>query len=143
MHVVLIDDDGVGAAALRQALGAEDDAYTVSVFGNGQEARVALGGEFGRGLVGTPHVILVNAALPDMSGYALLEWLGEQPKLCATPVFVLASSNSPQEISRAYEWPIAGCIVKANAGPELRGLRPLLAAYARVNLVPPPERRWE
>jgi DNA-binding response OmpR family regulator len=50
-----------------------------------------------------PSVILLDLKMPRMNGFDFLEWMKHAPdNLCATPVVVMSSSDSAEDVSRAY-----------------------------------------
>jgi len=55
-----------------------------------------------------PALVLLDLNLPDMSGTEILERVKSDPKLKATPVVVLTTTDDKQEIQRCYD---LGCNV--------------------------------
>ena len=50
-----------------------------------------------------PHLILLDLKMPRISGFEVLSWLRDNPKLRFIPVVVLSSSNHDSDLRRAYE----------------------------------------
>lgn len=48
-----------------------------------------------------PDVLVLDAHLPDMTGYELLEQLRAKPALTATPVFICSADNAPADEAKA------------------------------------------
>lgn len=86
--VAIVEDDVEFRNMLRELL--EEEGYKVLALANGAEALEAL-----RGGV-TPHVILLDVAMPVMDGFDFLRQRNEDPRLAAVPV-VLVTNAKPHE----------------------------------------------
>ena len=69
-----------------------------------------------------PGLVLLDLNLPYWSGFEVLEWIRQQPELRRVPVFILSSSNRPDDIARAYDAGANGYLVKPNALAEFTSL---------------------
>lgn len=63
----------------------------------------------------TPTVVLLDINMPRMNGIEFLKSLRSDPRIASTPVFVLTTSDRPDDIRDAYEHNVAGYIVKPMA----------------------------
>ncbi|MDX1747610.1 MAG: response regulator, partial [Halobacteriales archaeon] len=48
-----------------------------------------------------PRLIILDLLMPDVDGFAVLEWLQEQPPAARIPVVVLTSSEHPDHEERS------------------------------------------
>lgn len=49
-----------------------------------------------------PHLVLLDISLPQMNGHELLSEIRAQARLEQVPIVVFSSSDSPEDIRRAY-----------------------------------------
>lgn len=137
VHVVLIDDDEVDAEAVTRLLQPENTAFPITIFRDGEEARSALGGEFGARLLQERHLILLDINMPRMNGYEFLAWLRRDSNLPDSVVFIFSTSDSEVDCQRAYQCHIAGYLAKPQLGPGYGGLLPVLTAFHDQVSFPP------
>jgi DNA-binding response OmpR family regulator len=65
---------------------------------DGKEAIVS----FGR-TVGVPSFVVLDIHLPKSSGLEVLSWIRESSSFPEVPVFMLTSSDEPDDVARAYD----------------------------------------
>src|SRR5437868_5957497 len=73
---------------------------------NGEEAINYLAGKnqyTDRAAYPLPGLLLLDLKMPKVNGFAVLEWLKQQPVLKRLIVAVLTSSTAPMDINRAYD----------------------------------------
>ncbi len=63
----------------------------------------------------TPGLVLLDLSLPRMNGHELLSEIRAQPRLAEVPVVIFSSSDSLDDIRRAYDGS-ANCYVTKPAG---------------------------
>lgn len=88
--------------AARRALPGLD----VRVAGDGREGIAYLAGNppfQDRRSHPVPSLIILDLLMPQMDGFAVLEWLLEQPAAARVPVVVLTSSEKPDHEGRSLE----------------------------------------
>ena len=56
----------------------------------------------------TPEVLVLDANLPDMNGFDLLQALRQQPSLSRTPAFMCSADSMPADLRRAAEAGFSG-----------------------------------
>jgi CheY-like chemotaxis protein len=66
-----------------------------------------------------PGLVLLDLNLPYWSGFEVLEWIRQQPRLRRVPVVVFTSSSRRDDIARAYDAGANGYVVKPNALTDL------------------------
>ena len=133
--VVLLEDDRTTATLTLQILAATNLANPVEHYTSGKEAAAFLEGAAGAGRV--PVLVILDLAVPDLSGIEVLERVRARPELADVPVVMLSGSGDDANIERAYEIGIDAYLVKP-AGihglPDVigrLGLRHLLLPRAR------------
>jgi two-component system chemotaxis family response regulator WspR len=109
--VLLVDDQAIVAAALRQMLEAEGD--IVFHYCGDPERAVA------DALKLRPTVILQDLVMPGVDGFTLLERYRRTEALDAVPVIILSSQEDPQDKSRAFENGASDYLVKIPDRVEL------------------------
>ncbi|HNP73708.1 MAG TPA: response regulator [Kouleothrix sp.] len=96
MQVLLIDDDPSIRAALGEIL--EDEGYVVAQAVHGQDALEQL-----RATARPPGVILLDLAMPIMSGWAFRAVQQRDPALARIPVVILSADRRAREIAADLE----------------------------------------
>jgi CheY-like chemotaxis protein len=79
-----------------------------------------------------PQVVLLDLKLPRKSGFEVLQWMREQPRLRDLPVFVLSSSQERGDIERAYALGANSYLVKQADIQAFRALVRGIEAYVTM-----------
>jgi CheY-like chemotaxis protein len=79
---------------------------------DGIEALEILHNAAAEGHKSSHFIVLLDLNMPRMGGLELLAKLRDNPKLTHVSVFVLTTSDHPNDISRAHDFNVAGYIVK-------------------------------
>ena len=127
--ILLIDDDDVAIESAQRNLRKCGIDYPVLTAGNGKEGLAVLRGESTYGKMPTELVVLLDLNMPVTNGFEFLEELRSDPKLRSTVVFVLTTSDSDTDRTRAYHNCIAGYMVKSALGYQFAQLANLLSVY--------------
>ena len=136
VHILLIDDDEVDVIAVRRAFRKTRIDVPVEVVGDGIEAlRVLRGNGIHRPLP-RPYLILLDLNMPRMSGLEFLEELRDDPDLRHAPVFVLTSSLDREQKLRAYDYNVAGYVIKSRMAEDFVKLANMLEMYCRLIELP-------
>ncbi len=104
--ILIVDDDENDISLTKRAFTASNVHCTLQLLRNGQETVDYLRGHgryADRGKYPLPIMILMDLNMPIMDGFQVLEWLRGQPSIKAIPVVVFSSSDSPADITRAYD----------------------------------------
>jgi CheY-like chemotaxis protein len=64
-------------------------------------------------------LVLIDACMPGMDGYALAKHLQQNPELAGAWIMMLASDHRPRDISRCHELSTAGHLIKPFKQTEL------------------------
>lgn len=119
--IVLVDDDEMHLLVARRAidrlqLGAEVIAVT-----RGEEAlRVLQLDAAADADAGRVAVVMLDIALPDLTGWEVLERIRGDEALRSVPVVLVTSSDRPEDMNRAYELGANSYLVKRH-DPEHPG----------------------
>lgn len=98
VEILLIEDDDGDAVLTMELLRRDHLANTVTRVVDGEAALALLeSGDY------QPDVILLDLHLPNMSGHDVLKRIRASETHCLTPVVILTSSISDQDIAQSYE----------------------------------------
>ena len=104
--ILIAEDNEDHAFLLRRALKKGAVLNPVFIVRDGEEAVAYLKGEgkfADRYEYPLPGLLLLDLKMPKMDGFEVLQWIRAQPFLKRLRVVVLTTSESPQDINRAYE----------------------------------------
>jgi DNA-binding response OmpR family regulator len=114
----------------------------LQVVRDGVEARnyvAGLGGYANRDRYPLPDVILLDLSLPRVNGFEFLEWLrspSAHPHRLI-PVVVMSSSDSPEEVNRAYKLGANSYLIKPVNWEEFRERIKTVATYWAAHVQAP------
>ena len=104
---MLVEDDEVDIMNVQRTFKKQNVQHRLDVARDGREALLHLR------TVGTkPQVILLDINMPRMNGLEFLRELRADPKLARIAVFVMSTSANPSDKSIAFQFNVAGYIVK-------------------------------
>lgn len=113
VHILLVDDDEIDVMNVQRAFKKNNVTNTMHVAGNGLEALEMLRGSNGVPKIEpTPKIILLDINMPKMNGLEFLAELRSDPDLKHLSVFILTTSNEDSDRFEAYNYNVAGYIVK-------------------------------
>jgi CheY-like chemotaxis protein len=134
--ILLIDDDDVAAEAVVRGLRKHELLCPIVVAEDGHVALQILRAEHAARRIAKPYMAFLDLNMPRMNGFEFLRALRADDALRATLVFVLSTSGSDADRARAYDANIAGYMVKAELGPQLKGLARFLIEFGSIILLP-------
>jgi CheY-like chemotaxis protein len=134
--ILLVDDDAVDVAAIRRAFRKLDIVNPIALARNGIEALEMLHGENDHAKLEAPLLILLDLNMPRMGGIEFLEELRADPELRRTLVFVMTTSAAEEDREHAYEYNIAGYVVKGRPGQTFLQSIAALESYWRMIELP-------
>jgi CheY-like chemotaxis protein len=112
LNILLIDDDEVDVMTVRRAFKKNKIACNLATASNGLEGLKVLRGEGEDSLQIHNRLVLLDLNMPRMNGIEFLHELRADPDLRVTPVIVLTTSNEDQDKVEAYNFNVAGYILK-------------------------------
>ena len=117
IEILAVEDNEGDVEMIERAVRASGRAR-LSVANNGGEAMDFLLKRDGFADAPTPNLIFVDLNMPRMDGKRFLEAVKQEPALKTTPVIVLTSSQSPNDIRDCYERQASCYVVKPFDGRE-------------------------
>jgi len=106
--ILAVDDDSTALGALRQIL--TQKGYEVRTAGNGEDALAILSAD------ATFNLVILDVAMPGMSGYEVCRSLREDPRTQDTPVIFLTAKGLLMDMAEGED-----------AGSDLYLIKPVLA----------------
>ncbi len=139
---LVVDDDQVDRRAFVRAMRRQGVPGRVVVARDGHEALQRLRGNEEQGIeaIERPFVVLLDLNMPRMGGLEFLERLRADPRLRRTIVFVLTTSDDPEDQAAAYDRNVAGYLLKTGASDDYEAAVRLLGQYVDVVRLPT---EWE
>lgn len=133
---LIVDDDDISVMAIQRAMKKLNIVNPVQVAKDGIEALEFLRGAADKDKVIPPYIITLDLNMPRMGGLEFLEEIRQDPMLQRAIVFVLTTSDSPREVSSAYDKNIAGYIVKESAAESFAEALKMIDDYANLVVLP-------
>lgn len=127
-HILVVDDDEVSVMAVSRALEQHGIRSPVTHAVDGQHALDLLTS----GAVPKPRLILLDINMPRMTGLECLAAMRQHPHLQNQVVFIMTTSDAPQDIAGAYSQHIAGYILKEDAYRSIGRAIEMIGAYIDV-----------
>lgn len=136
VKVVLVEDDLVDVKAIQRAFATLHITNPLYIAHDGLEAFELLRGSATRQPLEKPYIILLDLNMPRMNGIEFLRALRNDAQHRETVVFVLTTSQSPQDIHDVYQWNIAGYLVKSSERSRFLDTIAMLRHYWQVVELP-------
>lgn len=128
--ILLVEDDDIDTEIVLDLLADNGVSNPVVTARDGQEALDALHS----GDIAQPCLILLDLNMPRMNGLEFLEHVRADKDTGQDIVFVLTTSDRPEDVAAAYRHNVAGYVVKDDAAELVN----LLGAYCTINRFPAP-----
>jgi CheY-like chemotaxis protein len=136
LSLLLVDDDDVAAEAVVRGLRKGAMHCPVVLAEDGNVALQVMRDAHATRHIAKPYLVLLDLNMPGMDGFEFLRAVRSDENLRGTVVFVLTTSGSDGDRTRAYDENIAGYMVKSGVGPRLKGLAQFLIEYRSAVLLP-------
>jgi len=123
--ILLVEDDPNDLQLLQRTFDRFAVGRSLQVVSNGEEAICYLDGRepFScREQYPLPTLVFLDLKLPGMSGFEVLTWIRQQPRLSRTKIVVLTGSRKSLDVYRAYELGASSYLVKPVQAEEIAGL---------------------
>ena len=123
--VLSVDDNDVDGALLERAFKRTAVAARLYRVSEGPQALSYLSGEGiyrDRESYPLPDLVLLDLAMPKMSGTEVLRWIREQPFVKKTTVLIFTSSEKPEDYQAANQIGADGYILKPTKFDDLKKL---------------------
>ncbi|NOW44490.1 CheY-like chemotaxis protein [Novosphingobium sp. SG751A] len=135
VNILVVDDDDVTAETVRRSLSKVGSNFRVVEAVDGREGLDILKGCSDKRL-SRPYITLLDLNMPRMNGFEFLEAVRSDPTLASSVIFVLSTSDSDADRTRAYKDQVAGYMLKSAIGPQMVRLTALLHDYAQSVRLP-------
>lgn len=112
MNILLIEDDEVDIMNVERAFKRINLTNPLYIARDGVEALAMLRGQNGEAIVPWPRLILLDINMPRMNGIEFLHKIRQDPALKMITVIVLTTSNEERDVVAAYQFNVAGYIIK-------------------------------
>lgn len=139
LNLLLVEDDEIDRKAVKRAFDKLQVPVHIVEATDGRQALDILSGKSDIAPPPHPYVILLDINLPQMDGIELLQRLRteiQDQKVRNAIVFVLTTSEAERDLERAYDYNVAGYLVKSEARGGLRAIAEMLRAYREVVVFP-------
>lgn len=138
INVLLIEDDEVDIMNVKRAFKKNQINNPIFVAANGVEALEILRGKRAPShpISSSRCLILLDLNMPKMGGLEFLQELRSDPTLRILPVVVLTTSNQDQDRIQAYEYNVAGYLIKPVTFAAFTHLIMVLNQYWMSNEMP-------
>lgn len=112
LKLMLVEDNDLDVIVVQRLLKRMSLDYPIVRANNGEHALQMLRPANGERSVVPPFILLVDINMPRMNGFELLEELADDEELAKVPVYIMSTSNSPSDKSKAERYRIQGYLVK-------------------------------
>ena len=132
LQVVLIEDDDGDAKAIQRAFKKAGVKSPITRAIDGIDALKKLRGEEGHPKISRPMILLIDLNMPRMGGLELIETIRVDDDLQDNIIFVLSTSNAPEDRKTSYGFNVAGYIQKGRIAPNPSLLTKMLHDYVSI-----------
>lgn len=136
VQYLVVDDDTVSVMSIERAVKKLGLSSSLRIASNGEEAFDILRGTNGVEKILPPFVIILDLKMPRMGGHQFMDALRADEHLKNAVVFVLSTSEAPEDIERAYANNVAGYVIKDNAFDTFRQTISMIDLYANTVVLP-------
>ena len=133
VNILLVEDDEIDIEAIVRGFKKYNIGNSLTVARDGIEALNKI--EEG---IPSPLFILLDLNMPKMNGIEFLEVLRQNEAHKNSIVFVLTTSDDDRDLWAAYEYHIAGYLLKSQAARDFSNVAEIIDVYRRYVLFPPP-----
>ncbi|PCJ63495.1 MAG: two-component system response regulator [Planctomycetota bacterium] len=132
IHFLIVDDDEVDREFIRRSFKKENITNPLIEAENGLEAINFLKTKDGEYLEKNPIIVLLDLNMPIMGGIEFLSKLREEPKNKKVIVLVMTTSDDIRDKQKAYDYNIAGYIVKGKVIDDVPESISIIKAYMKL-----------
>ncbi|WOI57922.1 response regulator [Palleronia sp. LCG004] len=129
VNILMVEDDDFEAKSVTRAFRKARLQNTIVRARNGVEALEILEGRHADLSLDWPLIVLIDINMPQMNGHQLIAEIRSRPALKRLVCFMLTTSTAVADIEQAYDYNVAGYIVKETAGADFTRLLNLLGDY--------------
>ncbi len=130
--IFLVEDDEVDIMNVKRAFKKNEIDNPLEIANNGLEALNMLRGEGGYPKMQRPGIIILDINMPKMNGLEFLKELRADQEFKNMPVFVMTTSMEDQDIIQAYDFNVAGYILKPLSFDKFKEAVAKLSSYWKL-----------
>ncbi|MGZ8899740.1 MAG: response regulator [Limisphaerales bacterium] len=130
--ILLVDDNPHDVVLIRLAFRRVGIIDTIHLVKDGDEAMRYIKGEGAytdRHQFPVPTLVLLDLRMPQTSGFDVLRWIREQPKLANVVIVVMSGSKNDADIERAYSLGANSYLIKPSRFEEMVKMMESLKDY--------------
>jgi CheY-like chemotaxis protein len=128
-RILLVEDEEADVVHFQRLCKKHQMNTELVVARDGDEALARLRRE---GLSGGRWLIVTDINMPGLTGHELIEEIRNDEDLSSNVIFVVSSSDLPDDIEKAYARHVAGYIVKDPQGEQLNSGIAMLNQYVQA-----------
>lgn len=136
VQFMIVDDDEISVMAIKRSMKTLNIVNPIVVCKDGIDALDVLRNSIDEYNNLPPFIISLDLSMPRMGGLEFLEQIRGDEVFKKLIIFVLTSSDAPDDVASAYEKNIAGYIVKENPTETFRDALAMLKDYAQLVVLP-------
>ena len=136
VNILLVEDDDVDVMAVKRSFRELRIANPLFEARDGVEALEQLRGKPGTPPIPSPLIILLDLNMPRMNGIEFLAEIRKDPQLHSSVVFVMTTSSDENDRVRAYNYNVAGYVLKHSPGRSFIDAVSMLEHYWRIVELP-------
>lgn len=127
--ILLVEDEEADVFHFKRLARMQGLAAEILVARDGETALSMMRSDALRGM---PYIVLTDLNMPGLTGHELIEEIRADRTLSSRIVFVLSTSDLPEDVERAYRNNIAGYIVKDAHGERIEAAISMFNQYLRA-----------
>lgn len=120
VHVLLVEDDAGDELLVSSAMSESPTPVELTVIPDGVEALAYLRRQGRYADAVYPDLVLLDLKLPRKGGMEVLEEMKKDPALRRTPVIILTTSYTREDVIRAYDLQASAYLTKPEDLPEYK-----------------------
>ncbi|HEX3718744.1 MAG TPA: response regulator [Verrucomicrobiae bacterium] len=121
--ILIVDDNPDDAKLAQRAFERLNPQFPINFVCSGRDLLNYLEGvktSSGAAASTIPSVILLDLKMPEMDGFAILEWMAKRPQFAGIPVIILSTFDDLLHIKQAYSLGARSYLLKPITGDALR-----------------------
>jgi CheY-like chemotaxis protein len=128
LDVLLVEDDEVDVMNVQRSFRKNKVPHRLQIANDGLQALEMLRNN----VTAIPQVILLDINMPRMGGLEFLRELRSDPRLHSIAVFIMSTSDNPIDKETAYQYNVAGYIVKPLSAEKFNQAISKLVAFWEI-----------
>jgi two-component system response regulator len=121
--ILIVDDNADDANLAKRAFERLNPQFAITILGSGHELVAHLQGVGASSEptgVSAPAVVLLDLRMPEMDGFAVMDWITKQPQHASIPVIAMTNFDDLQHLKRAYASGVRSYLLKPIREEALR-----------------------